>query len=173
MYEPGGFVKELEAQGVVFRKITGDIKLFNELNTVRFLKEYGLPDLTDRLHTIEDLRFFEDGKLGYYPKDKTKVVIGTDSGGSLCLDRDTGVMYSLSDYHYPVMFVNSSFEDFLKCLYIYKIKFDDHAKDITEDDEISLFYYFTSEFNKIDKRILSDPENWWSQMIETLSYGEL
>lgn len=173
MYELSELVKALGSNGVICRQIISSIKLFNEPKTVEFLSEYGLPYLTAPLHTIEDICFFEDDKLSCYSKDRTKVVIGKDSGGYLCLDRYTGFMYSLSDGYYPVMFVNSSIMDFLKCLYIYKVNYDDHAGEISEADEISLFYYLTSEFNKIDNMILSDPENWWSQMIEALSYGEL
>lgn len=173
MYKSDELVKALKSQGIAFRQINKGIDLFDESKTVQFLKKYGLPDLSETLITIEDLRFFEDDKLCCYPKDKTKIIIGEDSGGVLCLDKDTGIMYSLGDEHYPIMFVNSSIEDFLRCLYIYKLSYDDHAEDITENEELSLFYHLTSEFNKIDTEILSDPENWWSHMIELLSYGEL
>ena len=173
MHELSELVKLLKSQGVIFRKIISSIDLFDELKTIQFLREYGLPDLAKPLYTIEDIRFFEDSKLSYYPKDNTKVVIGEDSGGFLCLDKYTGCMYSLSDDYYPIMFVNSSIEDFIKCLYVYKVNYDNHAKDITEDDEIAVFHDLTAEFNRIDNRILADPNNWWSQMIEMLSYSEL
>ena len=173
MRELSELVKLLQSQGVIFRQIISSIDLFDELKTIQFLREYGLPDLAKPLYTIEDIHFFEDGKLSYYPKDNTKVVIGEDSGGFLCLDKHSGCMYSLSDDYYPTMFVNSSIEDFVRCLYVYKINYDNHAKDITEDDEIAVFHHLTAEFNEIDNRILADPNNWWSQMIEMLSYSEL
>ncbi len=161
--------KFITEEKIAFTKINTDHESIPDDKTRSFLSKYGLPQLKN-IFIIEDLLLFDDFKI--YEKDDRKIIIGQDSGGFLCIDRYNGVLQSFDpagknrDY-----FVNSCISDFIECLYYYKKIFINIANEISEDEEINIYNKLVDIFFKIDPAILNSEENWWSEIIEPLTYS--
>jgi hypothetical protein len=102
------------------------------------------------------------------------VVIGTDDGAELRVDLADGRVSSVDpEGDLPSRFVNSSMDQLADAIAAYR----DHAArvcDVIDDDEaIRLVQELRRRLEAMDAGAISDPDGWWSLILEQAEHGLL
>ena len=141
-------------------------------NIKTFLKSKGLPlELENNLL----LHFYADAEeLTTYTNEKGHfLIIGDDYGTKLGLKESTGEVLSFDpDATLLIRFVNSSILTLLACLAIYSEKQPVLAQ-AGDDEAAKIVAEMRDEFRALDAKVVNNPENWWSVILEQVEQGML
>ena len=100
------------------------------------------------------------------------VVIGRDDGAELRVDLANGRVSSVSEETLPSRFVNSSMDQLADAIAAYR----DYAArvcDVDDDEAIRLVQELRRRLEAMDAEAISDPEGWWSLILEQAEHGLL
>lgn len=101
------------------------------------------------------------------------LTIGYDYGTILSLKLKTGEIWAVDpNGRTPPRFVNSRLSDFILFLAVYDSYGHERQRASDEEDE-SIVQEIRRRFTARDPRALDDQENWWSLILEQMSYGLL
>ena len=141
----------------------------------QFFRDAGLPEEAkpnlvfyappDALASMSDMLPEMNLPLGF----RRYLVLADDGGTFLCIDvEDDDHIVSVDAYQeLMTRFVNSSVAKFAECLLAYRsLPEPEQAKKATKEMIKKQLDSLREQFNKIDPKALSDPDNWWSVIIE-------
>ncbi len=148
-----------------------------------YLQRIGLPnyehllltfELHNRIPTMTDI-----GGERNAPKEwKRLKVIGSEDGQpSICLDESqSGAVLSVdSKQKLMTRYVNSGVRELGLFLTVHKRDYLDNPKipNLSEEEAQPIIDAIEKEFRSVDKSALTDPDNWWSVILEQMRDGML
>ncbi len=106
-------------------------------------------------------------------QERDLLVIGTDEGTTLAIRADGAVVSAEPTTHELVRFVNSSAPAFAGCIAAYQVYGDAVAGCASETEEQACVVILESTIRDLDCSALSDPNHWWSCIVEQARDGLL
>ena len=133
-------------------------------NTKKILCDIGLPK--------EPLGFikFNIDELKTLKHEDDFVIIGTDLGTNICINKNDEIISVDFENEYPTRLINKNLESFLNFIVIFLLHEDEINS--ADDDTISQIIQKTkAEFEQIDELALNNQENWWPIILEQIEMG--
>ncbi len=133
-------------------------------NTKKILCDIGLPK--------EPLSFikFNIEELKTLKHEDDFVIIGTDLGTNICINKNDEIISVDFENEYPTRLINKNLESFLHFIVIFLLHEDEINS--ADDDTISqIIQKIKAEFEQIDELALNNQENWWSIILEQIETG--
>ena len=133
-------------------------------NTKKILCDVGLPK--------EPLGFikFNIDELKTLKHEDDFVIIGTDLGTNICINKNDEIISVDFENEYPTRLINKNLESFLHFIVIFLLHED--KINSADDDTISqIIQKIKAEFEQIDELALNNQENWWSIILEQIETG--
>jgi len=133
-------------------------------NTKKILCDIGLPK--------EPLGFikFNIDELKTLKHEDDFVIIGTDLGTNICINKNDEIISVDFENEYPTRLINKNLESFLHFIVIFLLHEDEINS--ADDDTISqIIQKIKAEFEQIDELALNNQENWWSIILEQIETG--
>ena len=133
-------------------------------NTKKILCDIGLPK--------EPLGFikFNIDELKTLKHEDDFVIIGTDLGTNICINKNDEIISVDFENEYPTRLINKNLESFLHFIVIFLLHEDEINS--ADDDTISqIIQKIKAEFEQIDELALNNQENWWSIILKQIETG--
>lgn len=133
-------------------------------NTKKILCDIGLPK--------EPLGFikFNIDELKTLKHEDDFVIIGTDLGTNICINKNDEIISVDFENEYPTRLINKNLESFLHFIVIFLLHEDEINS--ADDDTISqIIQKIKAEFEQIDELALNNQENWWPIILEQIETG--
>lgn len=133
-------------------------------NTKKILCDIGLPK--------EPLGFikFNIDELKTLKHEDDFVIIGTDLGTNICINKNDEIISVDFENEYPTRLINKNLESFLHFIVIFLLHEDEINS--ADDDTISqIIQKIKVEFEQIDELALNNQENWWPIILEQIETG--
>lgn len=133
-------------------------------NTKKILCDIGLPK--------EPLGFikFNIDELKTLKHEDDFVIIGTDLGTNICINKNDEIISVDFENEYPTRLINKNLESFLNFIVIFLLHEDEINS--ADDDTISqIIQKIKAEFEQIDELALNNQENWWPIILEQIETG--
>lgn len=130
-------------------------------NTKKILCDIGLPK--------EPLGFikFNIDELKTLKHEDDFVIIGTDLGTNICINKNDEIISVDFENEYPTRLINKNLESFLHFIVIFLLHEDEINS--ADDDTISqIIQKIKAEFEQIDELALNNQENWWPIILEQI-----
>ena len=143
-------------------------------------KDYNNFDLTENTKKIlcdigltkEPLGFikFNIDELKTLKHEDDFVIIGTDLGTNICINKNDEIISVDFENEYPTRLINKNLESFLHFIVIFLLHEDEINS--ADDDTISqIIQKIKAEFEQIDELALNNQENWWPIILEQIETG--
>lgn len=143
-------------------------------------KDYNNFDLTEHTKKIlcdiglpkEPLGFikFNIDELKTLKHEDDFVIIGTDLGTNICINKNDEIISVDFENEYPTRLINKNLESFLHFIVIFLLHEDEINS--ADDDTISqIIQKIKAEFEQIDELALNNQENWWPIILEQIETG--
>lgn len=97
--------------------------------------------------------------------DNKYIIVGSDYGMALCIDKNEEIVAVDKEHEYPNRFVNSNLECLLRFIMVY-LQNEELLARSTDEDISSIIETIKKEFVKIDSKALSNVDNWWEIILE-------
>nr|MBP3282910.1 SUKH-4 family immunity protein [Treponema sp.] len=133
-------------------------------NTKKILCDIGLPK--------EPLGFikFNIDELKTLKHEDDFVIIGTDLGTNICINKNGEIISVDFENEYPTRLINKNLESFLHFIVVFLLHEDEINS--ADDDTISqIIQKIKAEFEQIDELALNNQENWWPIILEQIETG--
>ncbi|BDC97649.1 SUKH-4 family immunity protein [Treponema saccharophilum] len=133
-------------------------------NTKKILCDIGIPK--------EPLGFikFNIDELKTLKHEDDFVIIGTDLGTNICINKNDEIISVDFENEYPTRLINKNLESFLHFIVIFLLHEDEINS--ADDDTISqIIQKIKVEFEQIDELALNNQENWWPIILEQIETG--
>ena len=133
-------------------------------NTKKILCDIGLPK--------EPLGFikFNIDELKTLKHEDDFVIIGTDLGTNICINKNDEIISVDFENEYPTRLINKNLESFLHFIVIFLLH-EDEINSAADDNISQIIQKIKAEFEQIDELALNNQENWWSIILKQIETG--
>lgn len=133
-------------------------------NTKKILCDIGLPR--------EPLGFikFNIDELKTLKHEDDFVIIGTDLGTNICINKNDEIISVDFENEYPTRLINKNLESFLHFIVIF-LSHEDEINSADDDTISQIIQKIKAEFEQIDELALNNQENWWPIILKQIETG--